>query len=504
MPAAFRPSAPTSAGRTPSRAQAVALLCGLVLVAAGIAVASYLVKPAKARSFDLFYGSVYINDNTSPGRHRPGQRQADRAAARRLHGRVGAKTGDNIDVYPLGGGNTLLLDPTTGEFNMVDSTGFVVKTTDGGVPLPRSASTRDLDGGRVRVVGLHRAPQPATHLGLSGQHGDGLGGGRRPRAGKGAGLRDAERRRCRTIPCPAAGANGDLWLLTGTGTGHQRDHPAQRARAAATPGVTLTRRHGTVTGPAAVGSATGNADGTGGDVRRRRPRRLDAGVPRRRSGRRAGVGRAGRRPDPARRPTPRARSCSSTTRPTGGAGSACPPRHGVEPHGQQALRHPADAQLVAPAQSNGRTYTMDTHQRGALWQIDADGTARPVPGARTYPLKDSERPDVRRCAGARRRRAGHLQRRRTCDAEVVFTDGSHAPRAIYKHSAVQVDPSGATALADAHATGKTNTGKIAQAAEDRQASAADDQRQDQLQGRQAGPAHPDADRRRPCGRARSA
>ncbi|HEY7008815.1 MAG TPA: fibronectin type III domain-containing protein, partial [Jatrophihabitantaceae bacterium] len=37
------------------------------------------------------------------------------------------------------------------------------------------------------------------------------------------------------------------------------------------------------------------------------------------------------------------------------------------------------------------------------------------------------------------------------EAEVVFSDGSHAPRTIDKHSAVQVDPSGATALTSAQA-----------------------------------------------------
>ena len=46
--------------------------------------------------------------------------------------------------------------------------------------------------------------------------------------------------------------------------------------------------------------------------------------------------------------------------------------------------------------------------------------------------------------------------RANLDAEVVFSDNSHDPRTIYKHSAVQVDPSGATALADAHATGKSH------------------------------------------------
>ena len=65
-PAAFRPSVQTRPSHAPSRRQAIAMVAALVLVASGIAVASYVVKPNKARAFDLFYGSVFLKDERAP------------------------------------------------------------------------------------------------------------------------------------------------------------------------------------------------------------------------------------------------------------------------------------------------------------------------------------------------------------------------------------------------------------------------------------------------------
>ena len=42
------------------------MLAGVLAVAGGITVASFAVKPNTARSFNLFYGSVFIDDNFSP------------------------------------------------------------------------------------------------------------------------------------------------------------------------------------------------------------------------------------------------------------------------------------------------------------------------------------------------------------------------------------------------------------------------------------------------------
>ena len=63
---AFRADPAASATDHPSQRQAVALVTVLVLVAAAIAAASYLVRPDKARSFDLLHGSVFLADQVAP------------------------------------------------------------------------------------------------------------------------------------------------------------------------------------------------------------------------------------------------------------------------------------------------------------------------------------------------------------------------------------------------------------------------------------------------------
>jgi hypothetical protein len=65
-PAAFRRSSSATPGRKPSRRQATAMIAGLVLVAGTVAIASFAVKPNKARAFDLFYGSVFLSDERAP------------------------------------------------------------------------------------------------------------------------------------------------------------------------------------------------------------------------------------------------------------------------------------------------------------------------------------------------------------------------------------------------------------------------------------------------------
>ena len=115
--ASFRPAAgPIRAGR-PSRQQAVVLVVALLAVAGAIVTASFAVKPSKARSFDLYYGSVYLNDNTAPV-------AVDLASGKpsvRLQGaytQVSASESGNLDVVPLASG-TLMLDNVTGEFNKI-------------------------------------------------------------------------------------------------------------------------------------------------------------------------------------------------------------------------------------------------------------------------------------------------------------------------------------------------------------------------------------------------
>src|SRR5579875_583742 len=137
---AFRPSAPATAGRTPSRVQASILLIVVVVLALIISVVSYLVKPNRAHAFNLFYGSVFINDNTEP----VGVDLATGKPTVRLNNafrNVSATSSNDLDLIPLAGDNTLMLNHATGAFNMIDSTGFVVKPTPGGVQLPHHPGT---------------------------------------------------------------------------------------------------------------------------------------------------------------------------------------------------------------------------------------------------------------------------------------------------------------------------------------------------------------------------
>src|SRR4051794_31639889 len=50
----------------PSRRQAAALLAALVVAAGVVAVLSYVIRPDRARAFDLFHGSVFLSDQLGP------------------------------------------------------------------------------------------------------------------------------------------------------------------------------------------------------------------------------------------------------------------------------------------------------------------------------------------------------------------------------------------------------------------------------------------------------
>ncbi|MBN9618681.1 MAG: hypothetical protein J0H43_02980 [Actinobacteria bacterium] len=65
-PSAFRADPAATPAERPSRRQAVALFAALLLVAGTVAAVSYAVRPEKARAFDLFHGSIYLADQTSP------------------------------------------------------------------------------------------------------------------------------------------------------------------------------------------------------------------------------------------------------------------------------------------------------------------------------------------------------------------------------------------------------------------------------------------------------
>jgi hypothetical protein len=260
---AFLPDRSALPPARPSRRQALALVAVLALAAGGAALASWLLTPGRAQAFDLFRGSVYIDDARAPvsvdlasGKPTVRLRQANQ--------QVGATDASDLAVFPLQGG-TLLLDRVSGEFNMVDGTGFVIKRT-GGVPLP-SRGTAAVTSAQAVPAGprafIVRTGGASTDVYLVGQ------ATVQAAAAPHARVTPRAYRTIRAQLAPGDGslasANGELWALSGLGDTHRlwqlvlppgSGNGAQLSVASAR----------TLHGPAAVGVATVNTDGSGGDV----------------------------------------------------------------------------------------------------------------------------------------------------------------------------------------------------------------------------------------------
>jgi hypothetical protein len=264
---AFRvdPSAAASAG--PTRRQTVVLLSVLVLVAAGAAAVSWLLKPSRAQAFDLIHGSVYIPD-------RAGAVSMDLASGKptvlllNAFKQVAAAP-NRLQVQPLDGSTTLLLNRDTGEFNMIDSTGFVMKL-DGGVPLPKSApgtaSTISQGVPAGQNAYIVRSGPDGTDVYLVSprtiQTANGTSGPK-PRAFRNISAELAPG------PGALASANGDLWLLTGNGTGSTDRHALRRLsvpNGSDVGAMLLPGKARTVVGPSAIATTSASTDGNGGEV----------------------------------------------------------------------------------------------------------------------------------------------------------------------------------------------------------------------------------------------
>lgn len=445
-PSAFRTDRSTGPAAAPSRRQAFALLAGLLVVACGVTVASYLVKPNKARAFELFYGSLLINDDRSPV-FVDLTNGGPTVRLRGAHHLVGAAGPGQMQIVPLDGG-TLLLDPATGAFNLLDSGGLVVKPEGGGVTLPRLK-------GSTRAMGI--AAGENAYLVQSGPDGTSvyLVGQATVQAAAGAGAKAKPRASLTTpeptlaAPASAAAADGDLWLLAGTGEDKViRRLTVPRGSDAGAP--LASDEAGTVSGVAAVGAAGRSSDGSGGSVVAVAshdrvelfsggarigslaidPQRdVDAIVP--------ATGQDGRisflyhSPGGWR---------LLTVRTDGSAATGPSPLAGIE----------ATAALAPPVAGSGRLYTID-RTTGRLWQLALDGRAQPVPGAGSYPTaKGSNGADVERAAFddasviARGSRVVFNSPHHV-NALAVFTDGSHAPVRIDKNAATDMSAAGTAA-----------------------------------------------------------
>jgi hypothetical protein len=446
-PSAFRADPTATPALHPSRRQTIALLGVVALVAGAVAVASYLIRPEKARAFDLFHGSMFLSDQNSPV-------AVDLASGKptlRLLGadkQVGITSTQTLGVVPLDD-HTLLLNESTGEFNMVDNSGFVVKRDGGGVPLVKRAGDSSSFGvasasGQSYIVRTGRTGGTDVYLVGQSTVESALNAARNVRPRASGSMRESGS----TASGGAASANGDLWLLVGgSATGGLRTIRELTVPAGSSAGATLVQSdHGEVNGAAAIGTATSGTDGSGSTV--------------------VGVASTSRIDLFAPGANPRIEPFAAlddvdTILPTSNAQG----RLGFLMHGPDgwyltsiaadgtALRAPqlvdglpADAELAEPAASNGRLYTID-RANGRLYEIGYDGTAQSLPGQAMYPLatvgaKAVEATDFSDAYAIARGPRVVVNSPSHANALILFTDGSHAPLTVSKNSAVTVNASG--------------------------------------------------------------
>ena len=193
------------------------MLTGLALVTGGVVAAAAFVKPSKARAFDLFHGSIFLGDDRAPvavdlTNGNPTVRLLE------AYSQVSARSDTDLNVAPLAAG-TLLVNRSSGEFNMVDAAGFVVKTKGGGVPLPAvtgqtttqvvpSATSAYIVQNSPTTTGVYLVGQATVESARASS------AKVKPRASLTfeSGSTGA--------PESAISANGDLWLITGTTKEH--------------------------------------------------------------------------------------------------------------------------------------------------------------------------------------------------------------------------------------------------------------------------------------------
>ena len=444
------PNAPAAA--RPTRRQAAALLAVLVLAAGVVAVLSYAIRPERARAFDLFHGSVYLSDELGPvavdlATGKPTLQLAD------ANRQIGLREKALLDtVVPLSD-ETLLLNPTTGEFNMVDNNGFIVKHDgNGGVMLgsgeptgPTKAAGIDAGSGQAYIV--RTGPDIGTEVYLVNQstvesainvvgHVQTRATGRMDEPGS-------------TDPGGAASANGDLWMLVGgSGTGGTRIIRQLQVPPDSSAGATLLAfDHSPVTGPAAISTAATGADGAGA-----------VGVA---SVSRIDVWAAGSTaPTPTYQASYQAPAGVETVLPVSNESDRLAflikARAGwylvsVGADGTD-LRVPTllpdlphDAELAPPAASEGRLYTVD-RSSGDLYQIDYDGTVRSLPGQAEYPANHSESRDFGDTYVFARGPRVAFDSPSHDSALVFFTDGTNPPRRVFKRHVVRLDIAAVPAL----------------------------------------------------------
>jgi hypothetical protein len=446
-PSAFRADPAAAPALTPSRRQTIALIAVLALVAGAVAAASYLIRPEKARAFDLFHGSLFLADQKSPV-------AVDLASGKptlRLLGadkQVGITGNQPLGVVPMDG-RTLLVNQASGEFNMVDSSGFVVKH-DGGVPLAKRSGDTSAFGvaaGNGQAYIIRTGPTGGTDVYLVNQPTveSAINATRSVRPRASTSMDDTSR----TGAGAAAAADGDLWLLVG-GASDSGAHTIRRLslpEGSSAGAVLSPSDHGVVHGPAAVGTATAGRDGSG---------RTTVAVA---SADRIQLFAPGA--DPRTLPYKTPAGVDAVLPTTNGQGVLAFLLHGADGwsvvsvdadgshlRGPQRLAGlPADARIGSPAASRGALYGIDRSGTGRIYRIGFDGTAGPVAGAGSYPLSSFggrivEQTDFSDAYAVARSSRVVFNSASHANALILFTDGSHAPLRIAKSSAVTINAAG--------------------------------------------------------------
>jgi hypothetical protein len=436
---------PRQLGAALSRTQALALLLGLSLTVAAVAVAAVLVSPNRARSFDLIHGSVFLADVRAPV-------AVDLATGKptvRLLGastQVNAGSSSDLSVTALAD-STLLLNAQTGEFNMVDGTGFVVKTTAGGVPLPQQAGASKAmavaAGAEAYVVRSGTNTSAFLVNTATVQSATNAKAKITPRAS--AVLNQPSS----AAPGSAVSADGDLWLLTGPPAGQtlrQLGLPADSQTGAQ---LTATVR-ATVTGVAALASTPLASGAEQVALADSSQLRLFSG------GAEHTVAVNGLNGVDQILPVSSSQSMTAflyhdakgwavVSAAIGGTGADV----------KRIAKIGHASSLAAPAMSNGKLYTMD-ELTGALYQLSPDGSAAALSGQAAYPVsvkngKSVEAADFGDAQVMAERSRVLFNSPDHVLALAAFTDGSHQPGVIDKSSAADLNAAGgASAITTKH------------------------------------------------------
>jgi hypothetical protein len=424
------------------------LIAVLALVAGAVAAASYLIRPEKARAFDLFHGSIFLSYKSAPvavdlptGKPTLGLAGADQ--------QVSLGQGQSLGVVPLLD-HTLLLNQSTGEFNMIDNSGFLVKHDGSGVGLPTPAGstsavgleatngqayivlTGDIGGTDVYLVG-----QPTVEAAINAPP-----PARPPARASGSMLGTVS-----TAAGTAASANGDLWLLVGPPEGERTIRQMRVPPGSSTGATLIPSDRNDVNGVAAIGTATTGEDGSGSTtVGVASLSRIDV-FPARGAAKILTY----QAPDGVDRILPSSNGqgrLAFLLHATAGWYLLSINAEGNDLRGPVPLHGlPAGSLPAEPAAAgNGRLYTIDRHS-GRLFQIGYDGTAQAVPGGARYPIpvvrtEAAESNDFGDAYVIARGPRVIFNSASHADALMVFTDGSQPPRTISKNSAVLVNAAG--------------------------------------------------------------